>query len=145
MICPMGGFPTIWYKEQRDITAPLLSEMCHNVATEPRLQPLNGESMTHHTAITFDDARLDICARGFWSAAQDAYFDIRMFHPNAQSNNSGSISTAYNKHESIKKHQHVRDVKHGVFTPIVFFHYLGGGMGKAMTFYKRWKICFPGN
>ena len=78
MICPMGGFPTIRHNKLRDVTASLLSEVCHNVATEPRLQPLNGESMTHRTAITTDDARFDIRARGFWSAAQDAYFDIRV-------------------------------------------------------------------
>ena len=123
MICPMGGFPTIRHNELRDVTASLLSEVCHNVATEPRLQPLNGESMTHRTAITTDDARLDIRAKGFWSSAQDAYFDIRVFHPNAPSNSSGSISAAYKKHEDIKKRaygQRVRDVEHGVFTPLVF-------------------------
>ena len=62
--------------ELHDITASLLSEVCHNVATEPRLQPLSGESMTYQTAIITDDARLDIRARGFWSAAQDAYFNV---------------------------------------------------------------------
>ena len=139
MTCPMGGFPTIRHNELRDVTASLLSEVCHNVATEPRLQPLNGESMTHRTAITTDDARLDIRARGFWSAAQDAYFDIRVFHPNAPSNSSGSISAAYKKHEDIKKRaygQRVRDVERGVFTPLVFS--TTGGMGQeATTFYKR--------
>ncbi len=50
--------------------------------------PLSGESLIHRTAITTDDARLDVRARGFWSAAQDAYFDVRVFHPNASSNTS---------------------------------------------------------
>ena len=86
IICPMGGFPSIRHNELRDVTASLLSEVCHNVATEPRLQPLSGEPLTHRTAITSDDSRLDIRARGFWSAAQDAYFDVRVFHPNAPSN-----------------------------------------------------------
>ena len=139
MICPMGGFPTIRHNELRDITASLLSEVCHNVATEPRLQPLNGESMTHRTAITTDDARLDIRARGFWSFAQDAYFDVRVFHPNASSNCSGSLSATYKKHENLKKRaygQHVCDVEHSLFTPLVFSS--TGGMGnEATTFYKR--------
>ena len=65
IICPMGGFPSIRHNELRDVTASLLSEVCHNVATEPRLQPLSGEPLTHCTAITSDDARLDIRARGF--------------------------------------------------------------------------------
>ena len=35
IICPKGGFPTIRHNELRDVTASLLSEVCHNVATEP--------------------------------------------------------------------------------------------------------------
>ena len=139
IICSKGGFPTIRHNELRDVTASLLSEVCHNVATEPRLQPLSGESLTHRTAITSDDARLDIRARGFWSPAQDAYFDVRVFYPNAPSNRSGSLSAAYKKHEDIKKRaygQRVRDVEGGVFTPLVFS--TTGGMGReATTFYKR--------
>ena len=81
----------------------------------------------------------DIRERGFWSAAQDAYFDIMVFHTNAPSNSSGSISAAYKKHEDIKKRaygQRVRDVEHGIFTPLVFS--TTGGMGQeATTFYKR--------
>ena len=99
----MGGFPTIRHNELRDVTASLLSDVCHNVATDPRLQLLSGESLTYRTAITADNARLDIRARGFWSIAQDAYFDVRVFHPNALSNRSESLSTAYKKHEDVKK------------------------------------------
>ena len=139
MICP-----TLRHNELRDITALLLSDVCQNVATEPRLQPLSGESTTHRTAITTDEARLDIRARGFWTAAQDAYFDVRVFHPNALSNSSGSIITTYRKHENIKKRaygQRVRDIEHGVFTPLVFS--TTGGMGQeACTFYKRLALLY---
>ena len=139
MTCPMHGFPTVRHNELRDLTASLLTEVCHNVATEPRLQPLSGESLAYRSAITSNEARLDIRATGFWTAAQDAYFDVRVVHPNAPSNNSGSISTAYKKHEDIKKRpysQWVREVEHGVFTPLVFS--TNGGMGQeATTFYKR--------
>ena len=38
-----GGFPSIRHNELQDITAALLSEVCHNVRTEPPLQPLSGE------------------------------------------------------------------------------------------------------
>ena len=88
--------------------------------TEPRLQPLSGETLTQRTAISTDDARLDIRARG---AAQDAYFDVRVFYPNAPSNSAGTISAAYVKHENIKKRaygERVRNIEHGVFTPLVF-------------------------
>jgi hypothetical protein len=98
--------------------------------------------MSHRSAITSDQARLDIRARGFWSTAQDAYFDVRVFHPNAVSNGSGTISAAYKKHEAIKKRaygQRIRDVEHGVFTPLIFS--ATGEMGRKLlhvaTFYKR--------
>ena len=139
MTCHMGGFPTIRHNEIRDITASLLTEVCHNVCTEPQLQPLNGENMTAQSANTDDGARVDIRARGFWNRSQDAFFDVRVFYPNASSNRSANPSSAYRKHELAKKReygQRVREVEHGVFTPIILS--TTGGMGKeAATFYKR--------
>ena len=38
--CLYGGFPTIHHNEVRDITADLMSDVCHNVGLEPTLQPL---------------------------------------------------------------------------------------------------------
>ena len=46
MTCHMGGIPTIRHNEIRDIAATLLTDICHNVATEPLLQPLTDESFT---------------------------------------------------------------------------------------------------
>ena len=70
---------------------------------------------------------------------QDAFFDVRVFYPNASSNRSMTTTAAYCKHESAKKReyaQRVRDVEHGVFTPLVLSAM--GGMGReAATFYKR--------
>jgi len=135
----MGGIPTIRHNEIRDLTASLVTEVCHNVSTEPLLQPLSGEQFSHRSANTDPNARLDICARGFWSTGQDAFFDVRVFHPNASSNRSTTIAAAYRKHEATKKReyaQRVREVEHGVFTPLVFS--TTGGMGReATTFYKR--------
>ena len=48
-----------------DITATLLTEVCHGVTTEPHLQPLSGESLSHRLAITEDGARLDVAMYGF--------------------------------------------------------------------------------
>ena len=139
MTCHMGGIPTIRHNEIRDITATLLTEICHNVATEPLLQPLTNESFTHRSADTDPNARLNIRARGFWSTGQDAFFDVRVFHPNAPSNCSMTTTAAYRKHESMKKReyaQRVQEVEHGVFTPLVLS--TTGGMGReATTFYKR--------
>ena len=137
MICHMGGFPTIRHNEVQDMTASLLTEVCHNVATEPPLQPLSGETFSARSANTDDNARLDIRARGFWNNHQDAFFDVRVFfYPNAPSNRS---LDAYRRHEQAKKReygQRVRDIERGVFTPLVLS--TNGGMGKeATTFYKR--------
>ena len=139
MICHMGGILTIRHNEIRDITANLLTEICHNVATEPLLQPLTKESFAHRSANTQPNARLDIHARGFWNAGQDAFFDDRGFYPNASSNRSMTSTAAYHKHELTKKReytQRVRDVEHGVFTPLILS--ATGAMGReATTFYKR--------
>ena len=52
--------------------ASLLTEMCHNVAIEPKLQPLNGETSQYLSANTDTEARLDVRARRFWNRGQDA-------------------------------------------------------------------------
>ena len=92
MTCHLGGFLTVRHNDIRDFTASLLTEVCHNVATEPTLQPLNGETFSYRTANTDAEARADIRARGFWSKGQDAYFDVRVFHPNASSYVSKPLS-----------------------------------------------------
>ena len=109
------------------------------VATEPALQPISAETFRNATANTADDARLDVKARGLWCRGQDAYFDVRVFYPNASSYRSLSLSSAYKRHEDTKKReygQRVRDVEHGVFIPLVLTS--TGGMGREATvFYKR--------
>ena len=106
---------------------------------EPSLQPLSGEIMSARSTNTDDGARADVRARGFWNARQDAFFDIRVFYPNAPSYRTKDLSAIYKKHEQDKKRQYgqrIREVEHGVFTPLVFS--TTGGMGReAMTFYKR--------
>ena len=64
--CPKGGFPTIRHNEIRDLTANLMTEVCHDVCVEPILQPVTGEVFSNATAIADDGARLDIAANGFW-------------------------------------------------------------------------------
>ena len=65
MICHTGGFHTIRHNEIHDITASLLIEACCSIATQPALQPLNGETLIAHSAKSDDRARVDIRARGF--------------------------------------------------------------------------------
>ena len=48
---------------------------------EPALQPLTGERLTSRTAISGDEARLDVHTQGFLGdREQCAFFDIRVFN-----------------------------------------------------------------
>jgi len=71
---------------------------------------------------------------------QSAFFDIRVFHPNAQSYRNVSIpSVIYRRHELQKKREYgdrIREVELASFTPLVFA--TTGGVGReAVTFYRR--------
>ena len=69
--CARGGYPSIRHNEIRDLTAHLLTEVCHCVSTEPTLQPITGEVFNHATAITEDGAH------GFWGGRlEHAFFDF---------------------------------------------------------------------
>ena len=80
--CPTGGFPTLRHNEVRDLTTNLMAEVCHDVCTEPSLQPITGETLMRASAITEDGARLDIAASGFWGGHHNRVFiDVRVFNP----------------------------------------------------------------
>ena len=86
MSCPRGGYPTIRHDEVRDLFAKLLIDVCHDVQREPKLQPLNGETLSRKSCTTDDEARLDIAASGFWGGRfQQTLFDVRVFNPNTVS------------------------------------------------------------
>ena len=60
------------------------------------------------------------------------FFDVRVFNPGAPSNHP--FKSAYRRHEREKRHQyeqHVREVEHGHFTPLVFT--TTEGMGDAAS------------
>jgi len=113
MICRHGGLTFICHNELHDITAQL-SKVRTDVSIEPPLQPLSGERLTPRTANQQDDARADIHARGFWGQQQSAFFDIRVFHPNAQSYQKTSVSSNYRCHKLQKKREYgdrIREVE----------------------------------
>ena len=138
--CSYGGFPSIRHNELRDITTELMSEVCHNVGTEPSLQPITDEHLIHRTANKEDGARLDVAAENFWgNDRQRAFFDIRVFNPLAQSYQNTPLAQCYRRNEQEKKrayNQRVREIEHGSFSPLVFS--ATGGMGTvASVVYKR--------
>ena len=138
--CPKGGLPSLRHNEIRDLTARLLTEVCHQVQVEPELQPVsNPDTFSHATANSQEGARLDIVMNGFWGGRSERCFvDVRVFNPYAQSN-VNSISAAYRRHENIKRRaygQRVWEVEHASFTPIVMSA-TGGLAPEATTFYRR--------
>ena len=64
--CPRGGFTILRHNEVRDLTANLLTEVSHEVSTEPDLQPVTTESFNLRSTNTQDNARLNITMNGFW-------------------------------------------------------------------------------
>ena len=128
--CAKGGFPFIRHNEIRNVTATLMSEVCHDVATEPHLQPLNGEVFPHRSANAEDGARLDIVASGFWgSRFERTYYDVRVFNPYATFNHHSN-----RRHELLKRNayeQQIREVEHASFTPLMMS--LTGGLGSTAT------------
>ena len=108
--CKKGGFVSLWHNFVRDITSSLLSEVRKDVRVEQQLQYLTGESFAPSTA-TGNEVRLDVCARGFWQAGQMAFFDVRVFSPNAR---------RYAKQELSKTYQWKREE-----TPLQWTNYAG--------------------
>ena len=63
-----------------------------------------------------------------------AFFDVRVFHPNAPTYRYRDLAALYKMHEGIKKREYgerVREVERGVFTPLVLS--TTGGMARECT------------
>ena len=119
-------FPTSRHYEIRDLTAALMTEVCSNVAIEPELQHLNGESFREGSANRDNGARLDIDADSFWG-------------PGGKRSFLASLASAYHMHEKEKRRsysQRITQVERGSFSPLVF-SLTGGTAKEATVFYKR--------
>ena len=81
MICNLGGFVTQRHNELRDLEAELQSMVCSVVEIEPGLQDILGEQLGRGSNRALD-ARLDMHA---WENQWSAFFDVRVFPPNADS------------------------------------------------------------
>ena len=138
LVCRLGGYTIMRHNEIRDVEASLLREVCRDVQVEPALIPLNGQQF-HASANHSDNARLDVSARGLWAPMEKAFFDVRIFHPNAASNRTKSLPQLYSCHEMEKKrsyNQRVIEVEHATFTPLVFST-AGGESPECLKFHQR--------
>ena len=138
MVCRRGGFSIQRHNELRDLKADMLNIVCHDVQVEPVLQELTGEVLTRGTNQA-PDARLDLYARGLWDREGSAFFDVRVFHPNAESYKDLTIQQLYHKHEDERKRLYVNrvlEVEQGTFTPLVFTT-TGGVAVECKRFHSR--------
>ena len=62
MICRHGDLTFVRHNEICDLTADWLDKVCHDVAVEPPLQRLTGETIVPATANRQDEAHADIHA-----------------------------------------------------------------------------------
>ena len=134
-----GGFPSIRHNEICDLTAPLLTEVCHEVQVEPNLQLISAKRFHHASLNTEDGAHLDISVNVFWGGrCEKTFLDVKVLNPHAPSNHSSSEQGIYRRHENMKKRSYearIREVEHGTFTPLIFS--ATGGMAEAAyAFYK---------
>ena len=139
MCCTTGGFPTVRHNEVRDMMADLVTKVCSDVAVELLLAPVTGEVFCAASTNTAPDARADIRARRFWTRAQNAFFDIRVFHPDAESYRDRGIDQLLLQHESRKKLEYAERIVHvnrGTFTPLVFST-AGCAAPECLRFLKR--------
>ena len=76
---------------------------------------------------------------GFHACHQQAYFDVRVFNPLANTNRCNSLASCFRSHDREKRRiyeQRVREIERASFTPLVFSA-LGGMSKPAETTYKR--------
>ena len=76
---PTGGVTIGRHNEVCDLMADLLTDVCHDVNVEPRLQPLSGQTFATRSTAIEDNSRLDIAASGFWGGRfKRAFSDVRV-------------------------------------------------------------------
>ena len=138
LVCKKGGYVTMRHNALRDAEASLLKEVCRDVCIEPVLLPVNEEELNSQTNGA-PKARLDISARGVWSAGERTFFDARVTHANSGSNRGKSLEQIYRQNENEKKklyNERILNVEKSTFTPLIFT--TTGGMGpECQKFNKR--------
>ena len=84
------------------MTRSLLTEVFKAIPVQPLWYLLPGESLQNHT-VRGSEVILDICARWFWEASQEVFFDVRVFNPNGTRYAKLQFSKSYQINEKEKK------------------------------------------
>ena len=133
LVCKKGGYVALRHNALRDTEAALMDQVCKDVQIEPSLLPVGGVQL-NNGANTADGARLDISARGIHGRNEKNLFDVRITHPNADSNKNKSLEQIYREHENEKKrlyNERVIQVERATLIPLVFT--TSGGLGPECT------------
>ena len=112
-----------------------------NIAFEPLLQALTGESFHLKSAKKDDNVRLDLTVTGLWTQLRKAFFDTTVIYPQALSYNAKSIPAVLKIGEQKKNRQYKErcmKVENADFSPLVFT--TDGGMGPQAIFVMK-RLC----
>ena len=74
-----GGVISMQHNDLRDLTSNMMSKVCKDTETEPKLTPLSGEELQGRTANNSNEASVDIRNRGFQERGQQTFFDLRVY------------------------------------------------------------------
>ena len=94
---------SIRHNDLCDLLARIVSEVCKDTEIEPKILPLSAEELHGRTTNRLNEAKLDIRAKGFWNRDQQAFFDIRVFDPNACRCLNKSLQQCHTMNEHGKK------------------------------------------
>jgi hypothetical protein len=132
--CQRGGFILMRASAPQKLFAELCKKAGYrDVALEPRLEPLSGEVLRYRSAIREDEAKSDIRVNGFFDKKRNAFFEFRVFNPNARSYLSKSPESLYHRIAKVREReykQRINQVDCGDFVPMIMSS--TGGMGVEM-------------
>ena len=130
-----GRFPSIWQNEIRNLTASLLTEVCHDICTEPKSNNiLTGASANCKGCAQLDSRKWVLR----WDPRKNI-FDIWLFNPRALWNRHTLLSSCSRNREQMKKivyKQGIREVANALFSTLVVST-TGGHVKEPSIFYRR--------
>ena len=121
--CSKGAYPSIRHDIIRDITAELLTKVCHSVEVEPCLQSLASETFRERTCSQYR-GQCKIGHQSSWALGKQVGESLpwcKGINKYAPSNCTGFIAASYRRHEKERRpyKRRVMKTEHGTFTPIV--------------------------
>ena len=101
----------------------MMSQVCKDTKIKSKLTQLSGEELQGRTSNNSNEARVDIRTRGFWKWGQQAFFDLRVFYPNACRYRNKSLQQCYIMNDQKKKlvyNERILQIDHGTYTLLMF-------------------------